>query len=331
MDNNQPNNQDDIDNNNNITENIIDNSNINNLIDLVFLRMMSDMGNIDTDDNISQTNEEKTNLDDIKEPNMFSQIFPPLLSFPGASTSLSSLFQNRSIRSNMNPSIPSFPLNTFSQYMEPPISAEIRQLSELEMKSWCKSEKISDEVIRVANKLWSKSKTGTFPTLDMFVNSLFNTLCMHASTISTEEKKKLVEHFLVNFGKMPGCMETESAIIFNSLHGHYPTEEELQTTMQRTMEFAMNPEEFHQKDKKYVPVANLSQLKPNKNLDEDTDCSLCFDTIEKGSSYYKLNPCGHIFHADSKSCLEGKSIMDWMNTHKTCPVCRTEIVVEIKK
>ena len=45
-------------------------------------------------------------------------------------------------------------------------------------------------------------------------------------------------------------------------------------------------------------------------------CSICLENIDKVNESNKL--CGHIFHTE---CINS-----WLNTHNTCPLCRTKIV-----
>lgn len=207
--------------------------------------------------------------------------------------------------------------------------SESKQLAEMEIKTWCKSKEISYELLSESLRLWNKSLTGEFPTLDIIIDNFSTKLCSHALFVPLDFRKEIVRYFLCNFGRMPNCLETEAIINYRIIHkGNFPSEEELETTIKRTLEFDINPEEFHQKDKNYIPVANIELIK-TEVLDskETVGCALCFDQINNGSKYIKLNPCGHYFHAISKDCLDDKCIIDWMKTHKTCPVCRCEIKI----
>lgn len=47
------------------------------------------------------------------------------------------------------------------------------------------------------------------------------------------------------------------------------------------------------------------------------DCSICLDQIQEGQVDFVLEQCNHRFH---RACLD-----PWMETHSTCPNCRSPI------
>jgi hypothetical protein len=49
-----------------------------------------------------------------------------------------------------------------------------------------------------------------------------------------------------------------------------------------------------------------------------SECAYCLDTFVKGDRKMQL-PCLHEFHANKQDCR----VLQWWNTKKTCPVCRS--------
>lgn len=50
---------------------------------------------------------------------------------------------------------------------------------------------------------------------------------------------------------------------------------------------------------------------------EESDCTICQDTISVGHPIRELTTCRHKFH---RSCID-----QWLSSHVTCPVCRHDL------
>lgn len=207
------------------------------------------------------------------------------------------------------------------------VSPQEMDIAKLEM-SWCKAKEISNSLIYDAISLWKTSKTGNFPTLNDITEYYMNKSCLCVQDIEPETRKRFLTHHISLYGRLPYCIETETSMMYHAIHNEFPSEEELNNTFQRTYEFGMNPEEFHAKDKKIIPVANLDKMKSDvmQECKDYPTCTICQSQIEKGEKYYKLKPCNHYFHADN--CLGECTIINWLSKNRKCPMCKTEVVVD---
>lgn len=130
-----------------------------------------------------------------------------------------------------------------------------------------------------------------------------------------------------------GCFYTCQELVFvyeyYYLHRCIPSNEELEEIIKRYAEFTLNPEDFHQKDKIHVPALNLDKLSPIvKDTSVDENCSLCQEQIGT-SSFYKLPPCNHIFHANAEKCLGTSTIIDWLSKNNFCPNCKSKVQITV--
>jgi hypothetical protein len=78
------------------------------------------------------------------------------------------------------------------------------------------------------------------------------------------------------------------------------------------------------------PVTNLENIESLFCVADDKssslNCTICIGVINQGDQIIKLS-CGHIFHRLESECLEDCSILNWFQEHKTCPVCKQEVII----
>jgi hypothetical protein len=221
-------------------------------------------------------------------------------------------------------------LDTLSRMIpEEKVSPQLKELVEAEIKTWCLSSDISPNIIKLITRLWREHPQGRFPTLDDLV-AYFNVhSCLCIRVYSQEERRALNAHFLTHLGRLPTCIETDTAMEFYRLEHRLPAPEELETTLQRTLRLMTNPESFHATDRLHIPVPNLAHLKavPLEDSKEALTCALCLEDLKIGQNCYRLS-CSHVFHSDPTQCLDESSILEWFGSHRQCPVCRKEIIIE---
>lgn len=196
---------------------------------------------------------------------------------------------------------------------------------------WCISEDdIPDELVKLVVELQTSSSSGDFPSIDNIADYMHERRCFCLHRLPDSKSKSLIKHFLINHGRASMCIETRACIEFECFHQRWPNKDELHTTIQRTLEFSNNAEEFHVRDKLYVPTPNLAHLKAEQLTDENADiqCFLCLENIETKQYKYVLKPCNHVFHSNTADCLVTCNILTWLTDHRTCPVCRQSVVVE---
>mmetsp|Transcript_14075 Transcript_14075/g.11775 ORF Transcript_14075/g.11775 Transcript_14075/m.11775 type:complete len:143 (-) Transcript_14075:26-454(-) len=58
-------------------------------------------------------------------------------------------------------------------------------------------------------------------------------------------------------------------------------------------------------------------------LDDDELCVMCQEDMKKGTKAKKMPGCGHVFHDEC--------IMEWLERHNTCPICRNDELETEKK
>ncbi|EER11683.1 RING finger protein, putative [Perkinsus marinus ATCC 50983] len=58
-------------------------------------------------------------------------------------------------------------------------------------------------------------------------------------------------------------------------------------------------------------------------LEEDELCVMCQEEMKQGSKAKKMPECGHVFH--------DHCIMEWLERHNTCPLCRNDDLQTEKK
>jgi hypothetical protein len=186
---------------------------------------------------------------------------------------------------------------------------------------------VSREIINKTLELYYENGAHSFPDLEDIVNSLFENRCNCVRSYPENYVKKVIKQCVVYTGILPSCSLYPQYVEFYILHGKIPSRDELEEYMRRIYEFSRNPEEFHQTDKCLVPTLNVDNL-PRHSFSEDeenTGCGVCQDEFINGQILITLLPCGHKFHENKKDCLETTCILNWLETHNVCPLCKSHI------
>lgn len=186
---------------------------------------------------------------------------------------------------------------------------------------------VSREVINKTLDLYYENGAHSFPDLEDIVNSLFENRCNCVRSYPENYVKNVIRQCVIYTGILPSCSLYPQYVEFYILHGKIPTRDELEEYMRRIYEFSRNPEEFHQTDKCLVPTLNIDSL-PKHSFSEDeenTGCGVCQDEFVNGQTLITLLPCGHKFHENKKDCLETTCILNWLETHNICPLCKSHI------
>ncbi|XP_058110988.1 RING-H2 finger protein ATL32-like [Magnolia sinica] len=68
-----------------------------------------------------------------------------------------------------------------------------------------------------------------------------------------------------------------------------------------------------------LPTIQFKKVDAGKVGPTDTDCAVCLGEFEDGERLRSLPNCGHIFHI---SCID-----TWFRTHSSCPLCRSNVVI----
>ena len=214
------------------------------------------------------------------------------------------------------------PVNSTFMY-----SRNDREIAIKSIKNWCKSEIIDPIIVSHVIRMTNISITKSIPTVDQLTHYLCDTYCECIMILSREKQHKLIRHFLVNFGRTPACNETKLSIEYEIFHQQFPTQDELINMMTRMLQLQRDPEAFHMTDKLRIPTSNLNNLKAIPTKEKGIYCALCQEEMESTHNCYTLTPCGHKFHSDSNQCLGNDSIITWLSSNKTCPICKAEIII----
>ena len=133
--------------------------------------------------------------------------------------------------------------------------------------------------------------------------------------------------YLQSQGTFYRCNELTFVYQYYVLNKTVPTENDLIDFIRNALQFELNPEEYHQKDKVLVPTLNLDKLSPIiKDTYVDSLCSLCQNDIGN-HSFFKIPPCNHMFHATKEECLGEYNIIDWLSSHTQCPNCKIKVSI----
>jgi len=176
--------------------------------------------------------------------------------------------------------------------------------------------------------LYYETQAYDFPCIDEIVDRLFTMRCSCVSSYPSNIIKKVIKQCILYEGKVPSCELYPQYVEYYILHGRIPNNNELEEYIRRLIEFSRNPEEFHQKDKTFVPALNVDKLPIEKykckGNDEDI-CCICQDEFKEDQDIITLLPCKHKFHNKDEECLEGGSIITWLDNHNVCPLCKSHI------
>jgi hypothetical protein len=179
-----------------------------------------------------------------------------------------------------------------------------------------------------------------FPNLEEFIEKLYAFKCDCLIQYESENLKKVIEHYCLLYGKYPSCNTIPYILEFYIIQKRVPTQEELEDLVYRTIQFSLNPEEYHQRDKEFIPTIGVDKLpifiykdfiekhssKDNK-LCQNT-CAIGQDDFLEKQSIMKLVPCGHLFHSTNSECLENASIRNWLEKYNYCPLCKQKIKID---
>jgi hypothetical protein len=186
-----------------------------------------------------------------------------------------------------------------------------------------------------------------FPNLEEFLEKIFifkcNCLEHYNSSLGNQDNiKKILEYYCMFYGRYPRCNEFPFILEFYLIQKTFPTEEELEEHIYRSIQFSLNPEEYHQNDKEFIPTIGIDKLPVLKYRDLSSGnpdicssklccfqntCAICQEDFSENQDVIKLTPCNHLFHSTNIDCLENASIRNWLEKYNHCPLCKQKIKV----
>jgi len=187
--------------------------------------------------------------------------------------------------------------------------------------------RLTVEVKNSILELYYETNAYELPDIDQIINKLFENRCACVMEYPHNYVKKVIKQCILYTGSLPSCELYPQYIEYYVLHGRIPTDEELEEFIRRVIEYSRNPEEFHQKDKEFVPALNVDLLPIDKyvKMDEEKVCCICQEDFSEGQEVITLLPCKHQFHNKSEECLEGGCILTWLGKYNYCPLCKTKV------
>jgi hypothetical protein len=187
----------------------------------------------------------------------------------------------------------------------------------------------SINVLHVILEYWEINERNAMPTFEEIVELILSEVT-NAIEINTpmDEVRSIIASWLENYGCTPALVDIDHIYEYYLLHHDYPTQEQLDEIVIRTLRFYTNPEAYHQEDKIHVPALNVDKILKVENQENDLVCSICQEEIEQKQLMIKLPPCNHAFHASPQQCLDGLSIFTWLGQHNMCPLCKTKVEVK---
>jgi len=192
---------------------------------------------------------------------------------------------------------------------------------------------VSRSLLNIILDLWTDNdENDEYPVLEEIIDKVYEYRCQCVYLINELNIKNMLKDYISEKGDLPRCREYSYLIEYHIINKKIPSDQELEDFMIRAMEFMVNPEEFHQKDKIHVPALGVDKL-PVCNYCKDTckstTCSLCQEDFTEEQKIITLLPCKHEFHYNDKECLGNASIKNWLDNNNYCPLCKTK--VEIKE
>ncbi len=189
---------------------------------------------------------------------------------------------------------------------------------------------LSEEVKNAVLDLYYEVQAFEFPTVEQLVDYLFTKRCACVRNYPNNTVKKVIKQCLLYKGHLPSCELYPQYIEYYILHGRIPNDDELEEFIRRIIEFTRSPDEFHQKDKCFVPALHVDKLPIEKYVKEEEDkaCCICQEDFIQGQDMITLLPCRHQFHNKGDECLEGGSILNWLEKYNFCPLCKVKVSVE---
>jgi hypothetical protein len=185
---------------------------------------------------------------------------------------------------------------------------------------------ITSEVKNAILELYHETNGFEFPDIDLIINNLFEKRCTCVRNYPDIYVKKVIKQCILYIGGLPSCELYPQYIEYYVLHGRIPNDKELEEFIRRVIEYTRNPEEFHQIDKEFVPALNVDKLPREIYVKkEDKACCICQEDFIDGQEIITLLPCNHQFHNKDIECLEGGSILTWLEKYNYCPMCKVKV------
>jgi hypothetical protein len=202
------------------------------------------------------------------------------------------------------------------------LDEDMIDIATLYIKEWCKANTISHSLISNSIEIWKRSNN--FPSLEEIINYYNSHPCECSLDMDSENRKSIIRLSLINMGISPPCHIIHIFKLYIQEYNAIPTYETIINIIRR-MDSILNHDYFEERIK--VGTKNLQHIKTlTLDNDTDSDCSLCMEKISIGQKYYKLEPCGHMFHADEDNCI-GSTIIKWLTDNHTCPNCRKDVII----
>jgi hypothetical protein len=165
-----------------------------------------------------------------------------------------------------------------------------------------------------------------WPTKEQIVQSIFDQDELILQQYDRGDIDEMLYYYVFSQAVIPLVSSVEHILEYYHLMNVFPNEEQLSLYVYNNHRFNVNPEEYHANDKIHVPVLNVEQLPITIHGGESIPCSLCQCDIVEGEEKVEIQPCGHLFHAREKNCLEEASIFKWFETESLCPLCKVKVV-----
>jgi hypothetical protein len=154
-------------------------------------------------------------------------------------------------------------------------------------------------------------------------------LCVSTIDISEEERiNALVFILQSNMNLELNCNSLSLIEFYRKNHQDYPT------SLPDLLLFVSNMNGMNNDADNYCIENQVTR--PAKNLENIPSlykvathvsiCTICMDEIKEGDIIIELN-CGHRFHSSSSDCLDDASILEWLNSNKSCPICKQEVII----
>jgi hypothetical protein len=200
-------------------------------------------------------------------------------------------------------------------------------MEETEMNFEAYDYSLTKEVKNSVLELYYETNAYDLPDIDQIIDRLFENRCHCVMEYPHNYVKKVIKQSIIYTGGLPSCELYPQYIEYYVLHGRIPTDEELEEFIRRVIEYSRSPEEFHQKDKEFVPALNVDLLPVDKYVksDEEKVCCICQEDFCEGQEIITLLPCKHQFHNKSEECLEGGCILTWLGKYNYCPLCKSKV------
>ena len=167
-----------------------------------------------------------------------------------------------------------------------------------------------------------------WPTKEQIVKSIFDQDELILEQYDRGDIDEMLYYYVFSEAVIPLVSSVEHILEYYHLMNVFPNEEQLSLYIYNNHRFNVNPEEYHANDKIHVPVLNIDRLPISIHRGDSIPCSLCQCDIIEGEDKVEIQPCGHLFHAREKNCLEEASIFKWFETESLCPLCKVKVIPE---